>query len=130
MMEAASLRILAGIGGALLGFAGVVGLVVALGITIAPALGAGVATLVCASLLLAAALGCVYFALSSHEEHVEPDQVEHSGPLSSIPLELIGKMIEEKPLVTIGAAIFLGYAVTQRPELATTHVQKFLEDSL
>ena len=128
-MDATKLRIVAGVGAAILGIAAVgvlsAGAVFALAPTMGTAAAAGV---VGAALLVLAGICLIAVARPdvTTEEEVEEIEKMTADALADLPFETVKALVEQRPVASIAVAMATGFALSRDPGGAVRHLRRAL----
>lgn len=127
MMDRAKLRLLAGTGGVVFVFTGLVALSVALIIVLSEPLGMALA--VTSVALVFVGLGCVglYIFLMPHRPtDAEINAVEEAGAdaLADVPVDTLKSFVSKRPVAATASALLLGYTMTRDPKNAARQAQR------
>ena len=128
-MENAKLRILAGAGGALMGFAGILFVSGSLAVFLASVLGWGFAILFVGVLLMAGAcLGIAYFAEPFQDLEEEIDELESAtaDALADLPFDTMKSIVDKRPLTAVSVAALIGYSAANDPSNAAKNAQRMM----
>jgi len=128
-MDPAKLRLFAGIGGALFGFAGIVALLVAAAIALAPLIGSALSVVVVGIIFFA--IGCTLIALflkPMKSTADELDQLESATAeaFADLPLDTIKAIIVKHPIATTAVAGVVGYGFMRDPGTTGKMLQRTL----
>lgn len=133
-MDSAKIRVLAGVGGVLLGFAAIASIVLALGIALAGIFGAAWAALICALVLGALACAGVYFFIQPEHTHdgavtqaaaaTKHDSVQDA--LVDIPFQALVDIVDKRPLASVAVSLAAGFLIMEQPEQVRKQVQRIL----
>lgn len=132
-MDSAKLRIFAAVGGALVGFAGVITLAAALALGLREWMDDVTATLVAGVALLAFAAAFFLLALRPQKSTAsEVDDMEDvaSHALAELPFDTLRTVVEQRPLAALGVAAMLGYTVMSDTEGALRDARKIVTGML
>ena len=128
-MDKAKLRLLAGVSGAVFGFAGILALSCALAVLLANWMPLSLAAFAVGSVLFIAAALCIFFFLDIFKSSsAELDQLEDAtaDALADLPFDTIAAIVEKRPLMAIGIAAFAGFAAARDPDNAVKNAEKML----
>lgn len=133
-MDSAKIRVLAGVGGALLGFAAIGAIVLALGIALSGVVGAAWASLICALVLGAMSCGAVYIFVQpehTHETSLSDPRAEDKheaiqDALVDIPFQAIIDIVDKRPLASVAVSLAAGFLIMEQPETVRKQAQKLL----
>ena len=126
-MDKAKLRIMAGAGGALLGFAGVLFLSFSLAALVAHFFGWVIGALaVGIMLVICSLLGISYFLapLKTAEEEIEQLEEATAEALAELPFDTVKALVDKRPLMSVSVAALIGYSVANDPKNAASHAQR------
>lgn len=130
-MDVAKLRIIAGVGAAFFGLAGITALTVAGTIALVPLIGLMWATVTSACILLTAACICtVVFLKPGKSTEEELDQFENATAdmLAELPFDAIASMVEKRPVAAATMALAAGYFIVSNPDKAAQGLQKLVDE--
>lgn len=128
-MDPAKLRLFAGIGGALFGFAGIVALLVAAAIALAPLIGSALSVVVVGIIFFA--IGCMliaFFLKPMKSAADELDQLESATAeaFADLPLDTMKAIIVKHPIATTAIAGVVGYGLMKDPGTTGKMLQRTL----
>lgn len=126
-MDPAKLRLIAGVGGTLFGFAGLVALMIAAVIALSAVMGLAWATFTISMIFLA--LGCVGIVIflkpyKAAEEEMNQFGEATADALADLPFDTIISMFEKRPLTMSALGVFIGYSMFKNPSQATSTIQR------
>ncbi len=130
-MDVAKLRIIAGVGAAFFGLAGITALTVAGVIALIPLIGLLWATATAAFILLAAAFVCTFVFLKpgkSTEEELDQFENATADMLAELPFDAIAAIVEKRPVAAATMALAAGYFVVSNPDKAVQGLQKLIDE--
>lgn len=128
-MDTAKLRILAGVSGALLGFAGIIALAISAGFFLNQWLSPWASCLIVGGVLMLFALtGMMIFLAPGKSSEEELEQLEDvtADLLADLPFDTIAAIVEKRPLAAISVAALMGYSVTKDPGSAAKNAERML----
>lgn len=128
-MDKAKLRLMAGVGGALLGFIGALALAAAGIIALAGLVGYGWSALIVGGILFAASfVGIMAFIAPFRETEEELSDMGDATAdiLADLPFDTVKAFIEKRPITALTVAVFAGYAATKDPDNAVRHAQRMV----
>lgn len=113
----------------LLGFAGLIGVLVAAAFALAPHIGAAWASLAVglSAMLLAFQITLLLKWRTSRGTDHHTSEKEPLDFLSDFPLDLAKQLIVDKPATSLGAAFIAGYTATKDPSSAFEQARQFLD---
>lgn len=133
-MDSAKIRVLAGVGGVLLGFAAIVSIVLAVGIALAGIIGMAWAAVICSLILGALACGAVYLfvqpehthatALATSDQDKRNDNVQDA--LLDIPTQALIDIVDKRPLASVAVSLAAGFLIMEQPEAVRKQMQRLL----
>lgn len=133
-MDSAKIRVLAGVGGVLLGFAAIASIVLALGIALSGVVGAAWAAVICALVLGALACAGVYFFIQPENTH--ETAVTHASSASAqdavrdalvdMPMQALVDIVDKRPLASVAVSVAAGFLVMEQPEAVRKQLQRAL----
>lgn len=133
-MDSAKIRVLAGVGGVLLGFAAIASIVLALGIALSSVVGAAWAALICALVLGALACAGVYLFVQPEQTH--ETALAHSFPTSGqdaiqdalvdMPMQALVDIVDKRPLASVAVSVAAGFLVMEQPEAVRKQLRRAL----
>ena len=128
-MDTPKIRLIAGIGAAFFGFAGIGTFAAAGAVLLEPVLGLAWSIVTVASIFMSLALVCGFIFLDptkSSEE--EMDDFEHATAetLADLPFETMKVLLEKRPLTVAAIAAFAGYSLIKNPESMSKNIQKII----
>lgn len=134
MMDSAKIRVLAGVGGVLLGFAAIGAIVLALGIALAGVFGAAWAAVICALVLGALACGGIYVFVQPEHTHetalADPAAEERhetvQDALVDIPMQALVDIIDKRPLASVAVSLAAGFLIMEQPEAVRKQMQRLV----
>jgi hypothetical protein len=128
-VDKAKLRLLAGAGGVLFGFAGIVTLAVALVIAVSTVIGMVAATIFASCIFLCIACLCAFFFLQPHKSaHEEIDQLESAtaDALADLPFDTVKALFTRHPIATIAVSLGVGYLFVRDPDMTLRNARRLL----
>lgn len=129
-MDPAKQRILAGIGGALFGFTGILGLMGALTVAIAPQIGYAAGAALSGVMFIIFGGGLLFVFLKPNKSaSKEINQLEDAtaDALADLPFDTMKSMIEKRPLAMASIAALVGYGLANdRNGLGSKTLQRVL----
>ncbi len=133
-MDSAKIRVLAGVGGVLLGFAAVASIVLALGIALAGIFGAAWAAVICALILGALACGGVYVFVQPDHTHetalsdpkAEDRQDAVQDALVDIPMQALVDIVDKRPLASVAVSLAAGFLIMEQPDAVRKQLQRLV----
>tara|TARA_Y100000052_G_scaffold27562_1_gene36418 strand:+ start:60282 stop:60680 length:399 start_codon:yes stop_codon:yes gene_type:complete len=128
-MDKAKLRLLAGVSGAVFGFAGVLALSAAVTMLLANWMPLWVAGLSTGGLLFLVAALCVLFFLDifkSADEELDQFEDATADMLADLPFDTISAIVEKRPVTALGIAALVGYAATSDPDRAVKNAERVM----
>lgn len=129
MLDAAKLRIIVGLGGALIGFVGLCCLVASITIAIAYWLGLMWATLIVGGSLLLVAAGCIYYCMRPRESavsEIESIETATAEALADLPYDAVQSMIRKRPFAAVAIAMIAGYVGVKDPDEIVKNMQRLI----
>lgn len=133
-MDSAKFRLLAGVGGVLLGFAAIVSIVLALGIALSGIIGVAWAALVCSFVL--GALACAGFYFFVQPEHTHETALTSSvseerhdaaqDALFDMPVQALVDIVDKRPLASVAISLAAGFMIMEQPEAVRKQIQKMI----
>ena len=136
-MDSAKIRVLAGVGGVLLGFAAIASIVLALGIALAGVFGPAWAALICALVLGALSCAGVYFFIQPEHHHdrvlTQAAETKHEAAqdaLIDMPFQALVDIVDKRPLASVAVSLAAGFLIMEQPEQVRKQVQRILSDLL
>ncbi|WOI52913.1 hypothetical protein [Parvularcula sp. LCG005] len=129
-MDKAKMRLFAGAGGTLFGFAGLASLGVSLTIVLSSAVGLALAVTIIAVVFLAIACLCFYlFLLPNKSTEAELDQLEHAGAeaLADLPIDTLKYFVTRHPIASAGLAAVVGYALLHDSKETTNTLHRLVQ---
>lgn len=118
-MDPAKLRLFAGIGGALFGFAGIVALLVAAAIAIAPHVGSALSVVIVGGAFFAIGVCLiVIFLKPAKSAAAELEQLEDATAeaFAELPLDTLKAVVAKRPIASTALAGFIGYSMMNDPK--------------
>ncbi len=128
-MDAAKLRIIAGIAGLLCALAGVVGLGVASVLALSSVMGPIWGSFTFGIVALALACAGIYFFLLPHRptsREIDDFEEVTANAIADLPFNTVRAMLNKQPLIAVAAAALAGYSLTRDPEEVVRHAQRLL----
>lgn len=128
-MDKAKLRLLAGVSGAVFGFAGILALSAAFTLILSQWMPMWAAGLTTGGVLFLVAALCVLFFLDifkSSEEELDQFEDATADMLADLPFDTIKAIVEKRPLTTLGIAALAGYAATSDPDRAMKNAERLV----
>ncbi len=129
MFDKAKLRLMAGAGGALLGFASVLFLALGLAVFLSEYIGwTGGAIVVGAILLCLSILALAYFIAPFKDVENEVSQFEEAtaDALADLPFDTIKALVEKRPVTALSVAALIGYSTTRDPGNAVKNAERMV----
>lgn len=129
MLDAAKLRIIVGLGGALIGFVGLCCLFAAITIALAYWLGWIEATLIVGVALLAISVACIYYCIrpqKSAVSEIENIETATAEALADLPYDAVQSMIRKRPFAAVAIAMIAGYVGVKDPDEIVKNMQRLV----
>lgn len=128
-MDPAKLRLFAGIGGALFGFAGIVALLVAAAIALAPFIGSALSVVIVGVVFFG--IGCTLLAvflkpMKSTADELEQLESATAEAFAELPLDTLKAIIVKRPIATTAIAGLVGYGLMRDPGTTGKMLQRTL----
>ena len=118
---------MAGAGGALIGFVGILAMSAAMILGLSEFIGMTASALVVGFIYIAlAVIGIQFFIAPFKSSDEEIDQLEHAtaDALADLPFDTIKALVEKRPFTAISVAALAGYAATRDPDNAIKNAER------